>query len=88
MLEPLTFVVTAWAPSKRPRTASSACACTEPFTVKWARCRCLTQTIRTALAPFVLGTTLPSIQNAFHRAECSRRNSVSRISLPGYAREA
>jgi len=41
MLEPLTFPVTAWAPSKRPRTASSAECVHRIFTVKWIRCRCL-----------------------------------------------
>jgi hypothetical protein len=39
MLEPLTFPVTTWAPSERPRTASSAERVHRIFTVKWTRCR-------------------------------------------------
>lgn len=71
VLEPLTFVVTVWAPSKRPRTASSAGACTELSQLSGLGVAALTRTIRTALAPFVLGTTLLSIRNAFRRTESS-----------------
>jgi hypothetical protein len=88
MLEPLTFRVTAWTPSKRPRIASSAGYVHRTFTVKWIRRRHLDPddqdragTARLRYDAALDPKRLPSCQES--REESSR----DRVLLLGYSLE-